>query len=1027
MSEMEFDLAEISKNVLEMWKKRDTFNKCQEQNKDCETMNFLDGPPFVNGLPHHGHMLVSFIKDVVIRYQHMNKKYIERNFGADCHGLPLEQAAEKALGISSKTDIDKIGIKAFNGKCSEIVNNHSDIWQNTFGKIGRWVDFTKAYKTSDFKYMENEWWAFNELYKKGLIYEGFKVMPYSWACGTALSNFESNQNYQSKTDPSITLKLKVIGHDNTFFLVWTTTPWTLPANVAICVNSKYEYCFVEHEENTYIICKELVGKYFKKPKLVKTCNGIDLVDMKYEPLFNYYQNQNFFKVFQDDYVKNDGGTGIVHLAPAFGADDFRVGLKHNLFQKDGTGLICPIDDCCVYTNTEWKGQHALDCNKDIITRLKENGKIFKSESIVHQYPFCYRTDKPLIYKAVKAWFLNVEKIKDQLVENNKQINWVPKFVGEHRFGNWLENAVDWCLSRDRYWGTPIPIWRSDDGDCICVSSPSELGDLTDIHREFVDDIVIEKNGKQYRRVAGVLDCWFESGLAAVARFDVELNKNNETSAYPVDFIAESLDQTRGWFYTMNVLSTALYNKPGFKNVIVSGLILAADGKKMAKRLGNYTDPNILFDKYGADAVRLYLISSPATRAEPFSFQDKGVEEMVRKLIPYMNANKFFFECYQRYQTINSDEPWEDSNYVMDIWIKDQLKIMGQKLRDDIEMFKLDNLSSYLFKFLDNLTNCYIKLNRNRLKGLFDFENQENNSKHWKNSISTLFCVLKNVCILMAPLAPFLSEHFYQQIAKIDNSCKESVHMNYFTDIDLDSVDDTIQRKVSNCQQVIDLIRKMRDTKLTFPYGMPINNVIIAHSKEEFINDVREMEEYIITETNILNIEYRKAAEFVDFIIEPRAGTIGKQFKKDNKEVCDLIKSCTYDTIINLKFGEINITDEFYVMKPKLIIDIPDSEVDTINELVIIMSTYINKDMKDKLLLNNLRKQIQQFRKDANVQMWDKVKIGLYVPEIKDFIKNNKHSLEQTLWCELVLEKLQNSFFDKEVSLENIDMYMSIEK
>ena len=587
-------LPEIERSILKFWKEKKIFEMSVENREGQESFVFYDGPPFATGLPHYGHILAGTIKDVVARYKTMKGFHVPRRFGWDCHGLPIENEIEKEHKFKSASDIEGFGIANFNEECRKIVFRYSSEWKSTVERMGRFVSFDQTYRTMDLSFMESVWWVFGQLWEKDLIYEGFKVMGYSPALGTPLSNFEMNLNYREVDDPSLTMKFRMQG-GNTHLLVWTTTPWTLPSNLCLAVAAKETYVKIKDNdtEESYIIAKERLSSYYKKEDaytIEEEMKGSDLVGKTYQPLFPYFAGQkNAFKILEADFVTLSNGTGIVHLAPAFGEDDFAVCRKENI------ELVCPIDVNCNFTEEvpEFQGVFVKDADKEIIRLLKGEGKVFQHTTIRHRYPFCWRTDKPLIYRAVTTWFVAVEKIKDRLIENNKQINWVPGHVKKGRFGKWLENARDWAISRNRYFGTPIPIWRSEDGDVRIISSVKELSEksgkdgIDDIHRHFIDDLTFEEDGKIFKRIPEVFDCWFESGSMPYAQNHFPFENEEETMKnFPADFIAEGLDQTRGWFYTLNVLSTALFDKPAFRNVIVNGIVLAEDGHKMSKRLKN---------------------------------------------------------------------------------------------------------------------------------------------------------------------------------------------------------------------------------------------------------------------------------------------------------------------------------------------------------------------------------------------------------------------------------------------------------
>ena len=642
--------SERETRILKLWKENSFFEKSVKLREGSPQFTFYDGPPFATGLPHYGHLLAGTLKDVIPRYKTMKGFFVPRRFGWDCHGVPVENEIEKEKNLSGAPSIEEFGVANFNEACRSIVQRFVSEWKETVFRMGRWVDFDNSYKTMDPKYMESIWWVIGELWDKDLIYEGFKVMPVSASLGTPLSNFEANLNYKEVDDPSLTVKFE-LQDEKAFLLVWTTTPWTLPSNLAVIVNPKIEYVRVKDAASgeVYILAKSRLGAYFKdsEAEVLSTFCGSDLEGKKYKPFFQYLKSKaskSSFQVLADEFVGEDDGTGVVHAAPAFGEMDFYV------CKKEGIDAISPVDQNCRFTKDipEYEGMFVKDADKDIIKRLKAENKVFLHTQIRHRYPFCYRTDTPLIYKTVTTWFVAVEKLKEKILSANDQIRWVPSHIKTGRFGKWLENARDWAISRNRYWGTPIPIWRSDENDFLVIRSKEELEAKTgqkveDLHRHFIDHLTIEHNGKVYKRVKEVLDCWFETGSMPYASLHYPFeNEDLFESRFPADFIAEGLDQTRGWFYTLTVLAAALHDKPAFKNAIVNGIILAEDGQKMSKRLKNYPDPNLVMEKYGADAIRLYLLHSPVVQADDLKFSERGVEQTMRQfLIPLWNVTHLF--------------------------------------------------------------------------------------------------------------------------------------------------------------------------------------------------------------------------------------------------------------------------------------------------------------------------------------------------------------------------------------------------
>ena len=778
-----FSFVEMEHDILKLWRDTDAFQQSLANTRGKKPYIFYDGPPFATGLPHHGHLVASTIKDVVPRYWTMKGRYVMRRFGWDCHGLPVEHEIDKQLGMSAQDALEKLGVAGYNNECRAIVQRYVKEWRHTITRIGRWIDFDNDYKTMDAWYMESVWWVFKQLWDKGLIYQGVKVVPVSTALGTPLANFEATSNYQDVQDPAITVLLKLLDED-AYLAIWTTTPWTLPSNLAVCVGDDIDYSLVRDPDSgkAIYLATERLAHYQgdNEFSVLATVSGRELVGRRYTPVFDYFaekSEEGAFVVISGEYVTTDSGTGLVHQAPAFGEDDYKA------FQASGLeAFACPVTLQGEFTDEvpDFAGRHVKDADKDIIALLKASDALYRQEVIQHSYPYCYRSDTPLIYRAIPSWYVRVTAIKDNLKLANEKINWVPEHIKHGRFGNWLDGAIDWSISRNRVWGTPLPVWINDEtGSALCVGSIEELYNYTgervdDLHREYVDALTFQIDGEAgtYRRIEEVLDCWFESGSMPYAQLHYPFeNEDVFKAGFPAEFIAEGLDQTRGWFYTLTVLGAALFERPAFRNVIVNGMVMAEDGKKMSKSLRNYTPPDELMETYGADALRLYSINSGLVKGEEQRFADSGVRDMVRRaLLPWYNAYSFL-RTYAEIDQWSPEKGQHEGENVLDQWIMSRLQTLKQTVATEMEGYRLYNVVPALFAFIEDLTNWYIRLNRGRFWG-------EEISADKIAAYSTLYEVLMELSKVMAPFAPFLSEHLYQALAELAGQSAQpnSVHL-----------------------------------------------------------------------------------------------------------------------------------------------------------------------------------------------------------------------------------------------------------
>lgn len=905
--------------ILKFWKEAEVFEKSMDNREKGPLFSTYDGPPFATGLPHYGHILAGTIKDVIPRYKTMKGMKVPRRFGWDCHGLPVENEIEKAKGLNGASTIEEFGIAAFNEECRSIVLRYTEEWKFTVERMGRWVSFKDTYKTMDKSFMESVWWVFSSLWQKGLIYQGFKVMPFSAKLGTPLSNFEANLNYKDVDDPSLTVRFKVKGEENTFLLVWTTTPWTLPSNLACVVNPHLTYVKLIDKEtkDTYILAKSRVSHSFKeeeKYEILSSFKGEELKGISYEPLFRYFAtkaSQNAFTVLLDEFVGEEDGTGIVHAAPAFGEQDFYVCVR------EGIELVCPVDQNGKFTKEvkEYEGLFVKDADKEIIKRLKGEGKVFHHGQVRHRYPFCWRSDTPLLYRAMKTWFMSVEKIKDKLLAANEKIRWVPEHIKHGRFGNWLENARDWAISRNRYWGTPIPLWQSEEGDFIALSSAAELEQLSgqkieDLHRHFIDDITFVKEGKIYKRVPEVFDCWFESGSMPYAEnhFPFE-NKEKTLEAFPADFIAEGLDQTRGWFYTLTVIAAALFDQPAFKNVIVNGIVLAEDGNKMSKRLKNYPDPLEVVNKYGADSIRLYLMHSPVVLADDMRFSERGVELVLRGvLIPMWNAYVFF----ATYAKISLWKPKLGKNpkqatATIDRWILSQLQKLILDVEKAMEDYQLSLAVTPLVTFVDQLTNWFIRRSRSRFWASEPSKDQE-------EAFETLYETLLSLAKVAAPFIPFLAESIYLQLKQEKDPL--SVHLTDYPVYDATLRDEALEQEMNLVQKVVSLghsLRKEHKLKVRQPLKKALIILSDAEQREGLKHHLYLMKE----ELNVHEIEFiSDESQFVELSIKPNFKVLGKKLGPKMKEAKAVIESLSRNKVETLYRGgniEVEIGGELFTL------------------------------------------------------------------------------------------------------------------
>jgi isoleucyl-tRNA synthetase len=985
----------LEETVLAFWEKNHIFEKSVRQREGREEFVFYDGPPFATGLPHFGHFVPNTIKDIIPRYMTMKGKKVERRFGWDCHGLPVEHLIEKELGLNSKTDIERYGTARFNEACRASVLRYVKEWREVITRLGRWVDFDRDYKTMDTDYMETIWWVMKSLWDKDLLYEGHYILPYCPRCATVLSNHEVNQGgYEETRDPAITVRFKArsgagcVSPDvgAVYFLAWTTTPWTLPSNLALTVGPEIDYVLAQDGDAGYIMAESRLGSYYKDPasyRILWRKKGADLAGAAYEPLFPYFKDApEAFKVYAGDFVTTEDGTGIVHTAPGFGEDDQRV------LRGTGVPVISPIDAECRFTSEvpDYQGMFVKDADKPIIERLKAEGKLVRRDQTVHPYPHCWRCKSPLIYRAVGSWFVRVEKIKNEMLEANDSIRWMPEHIKEGRFGKWLQGARDWAISRNRYWGNPLPIWKCPEcGKTVCIGSRAELRELSgaepaDLHKHFIDGIRIPcECGAQMGRIPEVLDCWFESGAMPYSQHHYPFeNKAFFESRFPADFISEGLDQTRGWFYTLTILSAALFKRPAFRNCIVNGIVLASDGKKMSKSLRNYTDPMEVVSSFGADALRLFLVDSTVMRAEDLRYSDEAVRDVMKAiLIPLWNAYSFFVT----YANIDNARPAgapEDPSNPLDKWILSAVETLVEKVGAALDVYDLSRGVQPIREFIDLLNNWYIRRSRRRFW-------RSENDRDKTEAYGALYQALKTFITVASPFIPFITDAIWANLR--NEGDPESVHLADFPVPKAERRDPRLEYKMAVAQRAVSIGRALR-SQHNIKTRQPLKRVELVTRNEEEKRVLLELEEIIREELNVKQAAVKDNEEdLVEYEVKANFRILGKELGKDMKAAAARIEGLSQNEIQALLDGatlsieaagrSVDITSEKVVIRR-----LEKARLKVLNEgtLTVGLDTEITEELAREGDARDLIRGVQNTRKEMGLAVTDRIRLRLFGSE-----------------------------------------------
>ena len=1032
------NFPKVEQEVLNFWRENDVKKQCMNHNHGAKRFNFYEGPPTANGVPHSGHVLTRVLKDVFTRYKSMQGYFVPRKGGWDTHGLPVELSVEKELGISGKQQIEEYGIEKFIKRCKDNVWKYVDIWKEFSDRVGYFVNMEDDYYVTYYdSYIESVWWALKEMDKKGLLYKGYKILPSCPRCGTALSSHELAQGYEDRKDTTVVAKFKVVDAENTYFLAWTTTPWTLPSNIALCVNANEDYCKVSFEGNYYVLAEALVKSHFKENyEVVETFKGKTLEFKKYEPLFGFVDKKEAEKGYYvtcDDYVTLTDGTGIVHIAPAFGEDDSNVGRKYGLpFVQlvDKFGKF--TENCGKYAN-----EFVFDKNDEIVEDLAKENKVFKTQKHVHSYPHCWRCHSPLIYFARSSWFVKTTELRAKMVKNNNTVNWLPDNVKNGRMGNFLENNIDWCLSRDRYWGTPLPVWLCECGHHHVVGSKEELQKLggvgeIELHKPYVDEVTIkcEKCGKQMHREPEVIDCWFDSGSMPFAQHHYPFeNKELFEQSFPAQFISEGIDQTRGWFYSLQAISTALFDKSPYETCIANGMVVDDQGRKLSKSLGNYIPPMEMLSKMGADPIRWTFY----TGSQPWGnliLTENTVTESQKKYFGTLWNTYAFFVLYA------DIDKFDPSKYsladcklsVMDKWVLSELNKLIKYVCSELDKFHVTESSRAMEEFIDKVSNWYVRLGRKRYWG-------EEFTEDKKAAYVTLYTVLTTYAKLSAPFTPFMSETIYQNLVReFDKTAPVSVHLANYPEVDEAMVDEKLSEQMALVYAYTELGRSARNLS-GIKNRQPLNELYLTDANNK-TTLTKELVQILKDELNVKDVkQHEDLSKFVNYTLKPQLKTLGPKYGKKLNAIREFLSNCEALKVVEtVEKGEVFSVeldgDTVEFTKEDLLISVSQKEgyaSATDGNIAVILDTHLTDELVEEGIYREFVSKVQNLRKSSGYVVTDRIDIQIKGDaELENVILKFENQVKQDVLA-LSLTVGESGEFSEEFNLNDKLLKVSIKR